>query len=334
MAVGDQTAAQDGEAITLTDAEYEAVYGDEGEDVTQEYQADQSGQAEEQAAGEAEGNTEGEAQGEHTPTDEGSAQEQGGEESAAAEAGEGAEPDAGEDGEEAPDEPEWAKTPFTPQYQADARDTATIDQDVANLNQQFEEGEVEVQEYQQKLAALERERTKSEMAQELNQQNVEQAWQHVQDAFFASNPDYATDPVLHGALDATLRSLYADEQYQGLSMGQYLATAKQMVDQRFGRAGDTDSTQANGEQNQAETNAQGDDNSQNNNQNSGEVTNQEVAQARGGRPEAPSSLAGVPEAEGESTDPWSHLNSLTGLDYEEALAKLSPLEAERYLAEG
>lgn len=323
---GDTTGAQDGEALALTDSEYEAVFGEEGTDASGDYQDGEPATGEgPEAEAPAEGGStgEGEAQATEGEADAGSegeaAADEGGE---SAEAGQG-EPDAGDDGEPGQaEEPEWAKTPFTPNY--DARNPDQIDADVTELNRQFEEGEVEVQEYQQKFSALERERTKAEM----NQENQEQAWQHVQDAFMAANPDFATDPALHGALDATLRSLYADANYQGMSMGQYLATAKQMVDQRFGRAGES------GPQSSEQPDNSGGDKGAQGNQNAGEPTNSEVAQARGGRPEAPQTLSGVPEAEGESTDRWAGLNNLSGLDYEEALAQLSPEEAERYLAEG
>lgn len=359
---GETDEPQDGEALLLTDEEYEATFGTDGEPPPEADPGSGDGKAapdEGSQAGEGEGAAEpgeGSEAGQEGAGEGTEAGQEGGEETqpanqgeqAGAESGEGtseagteeAGSEAGSEGEgEGEAMPEWARQPFAPQYQPNARDIQTIDGDIQQLDKQFEEGELDLGDYQSRVRELERERTKAEVAQEFSQQSVEQAWGQVQEAFFGANPQYAQDPALYGALDATLRELYADENYANYSMAQYLVEAKRRVDARFGQAQD-DTAQASGDQGdqsaQPDGQGQAQDQGQGQGQGQGQPSSAEVAQQRGGRPEAPASLAGVPEAEGEGTDPWAHLNQLMGqgLDYEEALAKLTPEQAERYLAEG
>lgn len=315
-----ETTEQEREGANLTDAEYQATFGDDG---AEPLPADPTGE------GETRGGDGGEAPAE-APADDGSASAPaegdpapaGGEEAPATEGGGEAEaaPEA------PPEVPDWAKQPFAPQYTTDARALETIDADITALDNKLSEGELDLTEYQQQTRTLERERTKAETAQDFSQQNTEQAWGAVQEAFFTANPEYANDKIMFGALDATLQGLYADPQYSDYTMAQYLVEAKRQVDARF-TGGDPAPA--------PEAEPAGDDTQAAADKGEGkQPSNAEVAQQRGGRPEAPATLNGVPEAEGEGTDPWAHINQLTGLDYEEALARLPADQAERFLAEG
>ncbi|MEF8982710.1 hypothetical protein, partial [Thiohalorhabdus sp.] len=243
--MGVESEAQDGEVTLLTDAEYEATIGEEGEEVP------------EPDPGSGDGNPEPEAGETATEVDEGEAAEEseGGSETATevAEGGEGE--GSGQEDSSEPQQtqqqetPEWAKEPFAPQYHPNARDLETINGEIQQLDKQFEEGELDMADYREKVRPLEREAAKAEMGQEFSAQSTQQAWEQVQEAFFGANPQYAQDPALYGALDATLRELYADEQYANYSMAQFLVEAKNRVDGRFGTGN---------AQPQAETSGEGD----------------------------------------------------------------------------
>jgi len=117
------------------------------------------------------------------------------------------------------------REPFVPEYKAQAPDN--IDDQYIRLNQsyetlsaeleqKFENGDLSFVDYRQQAreldsrffaekARLDESRIKSTIAKEQAEQAAEQRWQWEQDTFFRDNHDFKKDPVLYGALDATLK---------------------------------------------------------------------------------------------------------------------------------
>ena len=223
---------------------------------------------------------------------------------------------------------------FIPQFQAEgvenfkerisALDTE-YDQKAAELATKYENGEMSFSEYRKEERNLSRtyedvryelqERNlKAEIAAEHSRQSAAQKWDVEQNLFYADNPDYKADPILRGALSAQLELMYADEKNAGKSGLWFLREAGKAIDEKFNRSVPVQATK----------------------QNVTKLREAEdtLAKRKARHPEIPKTLADVPAAEAndDGGNEFAYLDKLSGTDYEQALARLTDRDRERYMA--
>ena len=203
--------------------------------------------------------------------------------------------------------------PFVPVLPVDTSRLDDISSQLETLNQQLSDGDLDLVEYTKLRDPLIREQTQIELTQHFNEQQQALLWKHEQTMFFSKNEDYRTDPVLNGALRAAFKQIDTEEN-ANKSGYDLLLEAKAQVEKRFGGGGKASTPsdkkpQAGSQQAPRRTTPARDDAS------------------------IPQTLAEtIPAAENPtSSDEFSHLDNLTGLEFEQALAKLPKELEERYL---
>lgn len=219
--------------------------------------------------------------------------------------------------EEAPEEDEAPvyEKEFIPVYTADpVADYETRMKQITEANREiaagYEAGDFDLEEYQlrqRKLTELEwslREANlKASLAAEQQQQSLAQRWQWEQDRFFSvgANRAYREDPIVGAAFSTAVQSLAANAENDSKPMAWFLEEADRITRSRF-RLGN-------------------------------EPVADNVRPIRK-RPTAPPTLAGVPAAalpETGEPDEFAKLDRMSGMELEQALARLSQAEADRYL---
>lgn len=190
----------------------------------------------------------------------------------------------------------------------------------ADLAKGYDEGDFDLSEFQRRQRALNEEEwalrsaaLKAEMAREQQQQGLAQRWAWEQEAYFrkAENRVFRDDPVVSHAYEGALKLLAADENNAQRDMDWFLEEAGRLSREKLRSLAETlvpaspATTRGNGSGKPAVT-----------------------------RPRAtPPTLGGIPAAAmpDPGGDEFGHLDRLTGIDAERALAKLSPDQLERYL---
>ncbi len=203
----------------------------------------------------------------------------------------------------------------------------------AELKRQFKAGELEFDDFDVARAALQSERelltiarTKAEISQEMNAQTAEQLWTHAVNQFMDSTArlseaaggiDYRKDTEKWSDLDGFVRSLAARNEYAHQSMDWFLVEAHKRVLALHGMSAAKTSD--------AESSAEA----------------KPVVKAMDRKPIdrkppldiAPKTLAMVPggEGPGDVDGEFADVLALEGLAYEQAIARMSPTERERFL---
>lgn len=214
-------------------------------------------------------------------------------------------------------EPTREPEPFTPRYQAEpvadyeAR-VAEIAERKKALRTQYQDGEFGLDRYEEQRDALDAEllvlreaNLKATLAAEQAQQASAQRWQWEQERFFGAeaNAIYRQDPILASALDTAVKALAQDPANEQKPMRWFLDEADRITRERIAKlVGASPAT---------------------------EIKVKPKAQ----KPTLPPNLGDLPSAELPETgqDEWAHLEKLDGMALEQALAKLSPADQERYL---
>lgn len=148
-----------------------------------------------------------------------------------------------------------------------------------------------------------------------NEVIADQHWDWEVERFVEENEEFK-NPVVYGALRGALEELYADEENAGNAYRWFLREAGSQVRQAFNMEAKPTPADA-GSDSDEEGRAAG------------------IQQEHSDKPQdpPPQTLAGVPEAsmEEESTDEFSHIDKLEGMDLEAALAKLPQAKVDKYL---
>ncbi len=151
------------------------------------------------------------------------------------------------------------------------------------------------------------------MAREQTEQTAAQRWQWEQDRFFSieANKVYLGDPMISSAFNTAVKSLAADDSNNDKPMAWFLEEADRMTRERF---------------NVPESKEDGDGKG-------GEKRNGKRGGKKADRSKIPPNLGDLPAADVAETggDEFSRLDGLEGMELEQALAKMSPSEQERYL---
>jgi hypothetical protein len=198
---------------------------------------------------------------------------------------------------------------FVPTYTADETQLESIQNKLLELDQKIEDGDIDIVEYTRQRDPLIRQQTKIEMVQVFNEQQSEQLWKHEQTVFFNQYPDYKTDPVMNGALRSVFKQLDTSEN-ASKSGYELLQEAREIVDKRMGVAPPASQATANDK---------------------ASIPRSKTPAREGAN--IPKTLSGtIPAAENVTAkDEFAHLDKLEGVEYEMALAKLSPEQERRYL---
>jgi hypothetical protein len=231
--------------------------------------------------------------------------------------------------------PAQTRTQPIPRYDArlpddfDAQVKALADKEL-NLKQQFKAGEIEFDEFEQARSDLlvQREqltiaKTKAEISQEMNAQTAEQLWVHAVNEFMsdtaklsgaAGGIDYRKDAEKASDLDGFVRSLAARSEHAHQSMAWFLTEAHKRVLALHGIATKTPADQTTDSDSAAKPPVKSVDR----------------------KPPldiAPKTLAMIPggEGPGDVDGEFADVLALEGLAYEQAIARMSSTERERFL---
>ncbi len=227
------------------------------------------------------------------------------------------------------------RTQPVPRYEArlpddfDAQVKALADKELS-LKQQFKAGEIEFDEFEQARSDLfvQREqltiaRTKAEISQEMNAQTAEQLWVHAVNQFMsdtaklsgaAGGIDYRKDSEKASDLDGFVRSLAARSEHAHQSMAWFLTEAHKRVLALHGIATKTPADQTTDSDSAAKPPVKSVDR----------------------KPPldiAPKTLAMIPggDGPGDVDGEFADVLALEGLAYEQAIARMSSTERERFL---
>ena len=212
--------------------------------------------------------------------------------------------------------------PFVPRYQAEpvadyeARGTEIAERKKA-LRAQYQDGEFGLDQYEDQRDALDAEllalreaNLKAALAAEQAQQASAQRWQWEQERFFGAeaNAIYRQDPILASALDTAVKALAQDPANEQKPMRWFLDEADRITRERIAKLVGVPVPAAS------------------------PATESKVKQ-KVPKPTLPPNLGDLPSAELPETgqDEWAHLDKLDGMALEQALAKLSAADQERYL---
>ena len=239
----------------------------------------------------------------------------------------------------APDtDPPQPRTQPIPRYDSklpedfDAQVKSLSDKE-AELKRQFKAGELEFDDFDVARAALQSERerltiarTKAEISQEMNAQTAEQLWTHAVNQFMDSTArlseaaggiDYRKDTEKWSDLDSFVRSLAARTEHAHQSMDWFLVEAHKRVLALHGMsAAKTSDAESSAEAKPAL-----------------KAMDRKPVDRKPPLDIAPKTLAMVPggEGPGDVDGEFADVLALEGLAYEQAIARMSPTERERFL---
>jgi hypothetical protein len=262
-------------------------------------------------------------------------------EQAAADAAASADDDAAESGAPPNAEPDeiprgmnmFTQIQPTRQFHADISGRINqVDAEIDALEAKLDEGELQLSEFMRESRRLNNERQElvadrreQEILQNTNTALYETDWNTSVGNFMADNEQFQ-NPIMMGALEAALKELYANPDNVGSSHFWYLETARRAV---MDQVTPSQATAENPPDNQESPQQQ-------RRQQIASQQGQRAQQAAKDRQQVPQNLANVPASEDNpgDDDEFSHLDRLEGVELEQALAKMSDAQVDRYLRAG
>jgi hypothetical protein len=206
-----------------------------------------------------------------------------------------------------------------------------VEKELAELDKKLDDGEIETKDYHRELRKLsDRRQDIRDMQSEIglvsrtNESARVAAWRSAQDQFYDKNPDFKSS-ILQGALDASLRNLYAQPKYAGADYLWLLNRAAADVNAAIGRnapaAPPAGEPPAGGKPAPKATDAA-----------ARQAANAQRAAAD--RKSVPTTLGGLPQAgvDAPGGDEFSHLDGLAGMELENALSRMTPEQQSKYLS--
>lgn len=201
---------------------------------------------------------------------------------------------------------------------AEAR-VAEIDASLLDLGQKLTNDEIEIDQYHARMLELTKERadlasrlSMAGLVEQMNQQSAQQAWSRAQATFFAAHQDYQ-DPVRYAALDAAVKTVAQRPESNGAPYSAILDQAHAEVRRAFGVSASQPVAQA---------------------------TPPAATAAPAAAPKSAPTVVQIPPTLGDipvsgandtAKDPYAHLDNLSGLDLEHALARMPADQAAAYL---
>ena len=224
---------------------------------------------------------------------------------------------------EADETPAKAKVPdhFTPIAETlSPEELEAINTDLAEIKQQFDDGDIDYEVYTDKRLELEKAIWHHEQAEMQNVNAIEQRWTWEREWYIQSNPELENSQVIYGAFAAQVNALLADDEFSTAPGFDILTEAHKRV------AAEVTSLAGPGGTAPAATPAA-------DKQSADERAKNALAKAKaaeaGKRP--PETLAGKPAAEANvDANKFAHLDSLEGEALQKAIDKLSPADLKEY----
>jgi len=231
--------------------------------------------------------------------------------------------DAGTDDNNAQDAEEASKAPdFTPKLNTskpedvDAQITS-IDEQIKAVGDELTEGDLELNEYHDKLAALNNQRSdlnilkkQAEFAEQSNADIAEQRWTWEQDQFFNTNSHYKASSAKYAAFGQIVADVLSNGEFANKDGLSVLSEADKRYKAEFAAPSLKD----------------GDI-----------IDNGEPIKPNKDKKvvEIPKTLGGLPAADTSGVDSggeFAAIDKLEGMELEEAISRMSPDQAERYAA--
>jgi hypothetical protein len=191
---------------------------------------------------------------------------------------------------------------------------SALDGELDVLGKKLAADEIDLDVYHAQLIKLSRERTAIETqmaiadyARQAQAASAEQAWVSAQSEFLEANPGYRDSPIRYGALDVAVRQVAQAPESAGKSFSWMLSEAKRQVEADFGAATPAAPARA--------------------------APTAKASRRAPSSIDIPQTLGAVPMAASNGTDkdPFAQLDSLSGLELERAIAKLSTDQQQAYL---
>lgn len=231
-----------------------------------------------------------------------------------------------EEGDETPEDSEEAEVEEGVTEEAAAEEAEEVEEDeparpvqpvvqqqpdfaamLADLDQKFEDGELSMAQYLSQRDALNEQRIALRMRSEIYEATREQNWQAANTKFFSEHPDYSAEKsrLRFVAMQVAVEDIAAEN--SGLSDLDLLLKAKEKVDAEFGIKKPEAKPEAN-----------------------------KPLRVVSDRSKAPPSLRDIPAAAASDTGggEFSHLEKLSGIDLEAAVARMSPEQQARWAEAG
>jgi hypothetical protein len=215
---------------------------------------------------------------------------------------------------------------FKPQYKVDLPDdyeakVTELKEEKRALAAKFKDGDIEFEDYTSQMEALDDRRdelndlrVRASVAQDMNTQTAEQQWQHTVRQFTSAvardeKIDYAKDAEKQADLDLFVKSLAANEKNADKSMEWFLSEAHKRVKALHGIGGKSDPAP------------------------SADPKPSAKPSRKPPVEHLPGTLAQVPggDGPGDLAGEFADLDRLEGLEYEQAIARMTPVQRERFL---
>jgi len=207
------------------------------------------------------------------------------------------------DAEPAAEEPQRRDQTTFVMPEGEPRDFAA---ELEELTKKFDDGEITTGEFAKQQAALIAAQTRAEIARDFN--NAQ--WERDVRRFMRDHEQYAKSDVLYAALNAALTEVNKEDGAEKLDGDQILEAAHRRVMKEFGIVPPSANQAVRRQAKPAEAEAKA-------------------------RRAAPKTLADIPAADEASTgaDRFAHIDRLTGIEQENAIARMTPSEIEAWLAD-
>lgn len=185
---------------------------------------------------------------------------------------------------------------------------AQYEEKIKALDEQLDSGKLDFDEYKKELMALERERTKDLVKQEITRSKVEDTWKAEQDEFFSENDYLKDNKIVYDAFAREVNALLADKAWANKPGPDILSQAKQTIDKAFGVSPKKPKPKE---------------------KTDGQKAVEKAKQSRA-KKDGPKTLKDVPAADGNTDGAFEHLDNLEGPALEAAVAKMTPEEQEAW----
>jgi len=201
---------------------------------------------------------------------------------------------------------------------AEGKTLEGITEELKNLDEQFEEGDIHLKDYNAQRDALNQAKFRLEMYDDINKQvatqTVENKWKQAQKEFFEENESYRDNPDLNAALVRRVNNLLATDEGKKMSDRAILQKAREGLDESLG-LGKGKRTKEDADPGKDAL---------------AEAKMKEAEKGRDGM-----SLRDIPKSqEAESGDKYDALDKLEGEEFEKAVAALSDAERQAYAVRG
>lgn len=189
----------------------------------------------------------------------------------------------------------------------------SIDEDIEKIGNEMHEGDIDLQEYHVKMNKLSNDRTilaiehaQSEFVAKNNASLTEQRWTWDRDRFFEMNTSYEENPAAYAAFSSIVNTVLATNEYVDRSGADVLAEADRQYKSLFAP----------------------------------EPVKPDVPETPSVKPvlkvvKIPKTLGGMPAASSADADEggeFAAIDKLDGMELEEAMARLTPEQSDRYAA--